>query len=81
MNKKAKIGLIKYKNIECFYYGKRLKASISYYKNEKAFKVNFYTYKNKILKSLLIFNANLTRLENYQKALNVARQYLNTCQY
>jgi hypothetical protein len=75
------VDTVKYKNIECFNYGKRLKACISYYENEKAFKVDLYTYKRKILKSFLIFNDNLTRLENYQKAVNIARQYLNTCKY
>ena len=72
---------VKYKNIECFNYGKRFKACISYYENEKAFKVDLYTYKRKILKSFLIFNDTLTRLENYQNAVNIARQYLNTCKY
>ena len=75
------IGKIKSNNIECFYYGKRLKASISYYENEKAFLVRLFTSKAKILKSILVFNDNLTRLDNYQKAVTIARQYLNTCPY
>lgn len=75
------IGKIKANNIECFYYGKRLKASISYYENEKAFLIRLFTYKAKILKNILIFNNNLTRLENYQQAVTIARQYLNTCPY
>lgn len=68
-------------NNEFFYYGKRLKASITYYEKEKAFQVNLFTYKAKILKSFLIFNDNLTRLENYQKALKKVREYLKICVY
>lgn len=72
---------IKINHNEYFYYGKRLKASISYYEKEKAFLIKLFTYKAKILKSILIFNDNLTRLENYQKAVKRIREYLKTCPY
>lgn len=72
---------IKINNYEFFYYGRCLKASITYYEKENVFQVNLFTYKAKILKSFLIFNGNLTRLEIYQKALKKVREYLKTCVY
>ena len=76
-----KIGKMRSDKAELFLYGKRLKASISYYENEKAFLVRLYTYGEKVLESKLFFDDNKTRLENYQKANNYAREYLQKCKY
>lgn len=77
----GKIGKMKSDNVEVFCYGRRLKATISYYENEKAFLVRLYTHGKKIIKHKLFFDDNKTRLENYQNASSYAMEYLQNCTY
>lgn len=74
---------------ECFYYGKRLKATITYNKDitPYAYVVKLYTHNNEIVGTKIFFDNRIAKDDYigqnavYQKAVEFAREYLNTCKY
>lgn len=63
---------------EAFFYGKRLKAEVMTTYDTmgiKYYTVNHYGYKNKVIYQKLYNN------KEYTKAMEDARNYLNTCKY